>query len=243
MSGMELDSEKKLAYVEVYEALYKLLKDGTFPTGSKLPSEPKLAKMLNVSRETLRQALDLLNDDGMLKKVKGSGNYITDNKRPFVVGLEQIGHPLFKGSMEAFDDVQMEYSIQASNDYQKELLNMDTPVVIAADIWYRKKGVLIGYTFGFIAVETASKYQLDLNDKEKVIEFFKSGVYELAVRSQLQIYPTSAGNTIVAEFAEKAENVAMIQEKIFADELYPIIVNKHYILASEARFELNVMKK
>lgn len=234
---------KKMAYVDVYEELYKLLKDGTFPVGSKLPPEPKLAKMLGVSRMTLRQALDLLNDDGLLKKIQGSGNYVTDHNQNTALGLEQMGHPLLKGSLVTFDDIQTTFCIQASNEYEKELLNIDTPVVIVAHTWYRRKGVLIGYTFGFMAVETVSHYHLDLNKEDQVLDFIRNGIYEEAKRSQLEIYPTSAGKSIVEEFAEKAENVAMLQEKIYGDGLCPIMVNKHYILAAETKFELNIVKK
>ena len=54
LQGKKEVTHKKLAHVQVYEALYKMVEDGTFPVGSRLPAEPKLAKMLGVSRMTLR---------------------------------------------------------------------------------------------------------------------------------------------------------------------------------------------
>ena len=53
LQGKKEVTHKKLAHVQVYEALYKMVEDGTFPVGSRLPAEPKLAKMLGVSRMTM----------------------------------------------------------------------------------------------------------------------------------------------------------------------------------------------
>mgnify|MGYP003517847627 CR=1 FL=1 len=62
-----IDKAKELRYVKVYNKLFKMINEGTFPKGSRLPSEPNLAKSLGVSRTTLRQALSLLKDDGLIK--------------------------------------------------------------------------------------------------------------------------------------------------------------------------------
>ena len=56
-----------MLYTSVYDKLYKMIIDGEYPLNSKLPSEPELAKSFGVSRMTLRQALALLQDDGLVK--------------------------------------------------------------------------------------------------------------------------------------------------------------------------------
>jgi len=50
---------------------------GRYETGEKLPSEIELAHMCGVNRNTLRQALGELSAEGMLKKVKGLGTFVT----------------------------------------------------------------------------------------------------------------------------------------------------------------------
>lgn len=47
-----------------------------YPLFSKLPTEVELAKSYNVSRATVRQALDLLQQDGIIEKKWGSGNVV-----------------------------------------------------------------------------------------------------------------------------------------------------------------------
>ena len=50
---------------------------GEFSKNDRLPSEPDLARDLGVSRTTLRQALTLLQEDGLIKIIRGKGNFIT----------------------------------------------------------------------------------------------------------------------------------------------------------------------
>src|SRR5437588_715146 len=50
---------------------------GEFRAGAQLPSEPDLARSLHVSRSSLRAAMTLLEEDGLLRRLQGSGTYVT----------------------------------------------------------------------------------------------------------------------------------------------------------------------
>lgn len=52
---------------------------GTYSPGDKLPTELDLAGMYCVSRQTVRQALEKLESDGLISKVQGSGSYISES--------------------------------------------------------------------------------------------------------------------------------------------------------------------
>ncbi|WP_328558979.1 winged helix-turn-helix domain-containing protein [Streptomyces coelicoflavus] len=53
-------------YRRVADQLLAELRDGTVPPGERLPGERRLAEHFGVSRETVRQALDVLRRDGLL---------------------------------------------------------------------------------------------------------------------------------------------------------------------------------
>ena len=55
-------------YDKVRENLLSKIKDGTYPEGQTIPSELELAQIYGVSRPTVRQALQLLADEGYLEK-------------------------------------------------------------------------------------------------------------------------------------------------------------------------------
>jgi len=63
-------------YRQVSDALVKSLSDGTYRPGEQIPSEDKLCETYGVSRVTLRTAVNLLVEDGKLKKLHGKGTFV-----------------------------------------------------------------------------------------------------------------------------------------------------------------------
>lgn len=63
-------------YVQVAQRLYQAIRRGEFPVGSTLPTEVQLAQLHNVSRQTIREAIDLLRQDGMLSTRKRVGTRV-----------------------------------------------------------------------------------------------------------------------------------------------------------------------
>lgn len=61
---------------QVYEQLKHLLIEGEWAPGTKIPSENELAEMFNVSRITVRQALQKLNALGLLETRFGEGSFV-----------------------------------------------------------------------------------------------------------------------------------------------------------------------
>ena len=60
----------------VATSLRDAIADGSLPSSGKLPSEPALAAMLGVSRATLREAITLLEAEGLVDRRHGSGTYL-----------------------------------------------------------------------------------------------------------------------------------------------------------------------
>lgn len=63
---------------------------GELSAGERLPSEPELARRMHVSRSSLRAAITLLEEEGLLRRVHGSGTYVND--RPLL--RDDISHNL-----------------------------------------------------------------------------------------------------------------------------------------------------
>ncbi|MGW6389142.1 GntR family transcriptional regulator [Streptomyces sp. NPDC055103] len=85
---MAVSGQRRRPVVALYERIADAVHDGTYPPGSTLPSEPKLAAELGVSRPALREALLLLQEDGVLTVRRGVGRTVND--RPPRRGFEHI---------------------------------------------------------------------------------------------------------------------------------------------------------
>ncbi|MFE4858549.1 GntR family transcriptional regulator [Streptomyces sp. NPDC056670] len=85
---MAVGGQQRRPVVALYERIADAIHDGTYPPGSTLPSEPKLAGELGVGRPALREALLLLQEDGLLSVRRGVGRTVND--RPPRRGFEQL---------------------------------------------------------------------------------------------------------------------------------------------------------
>lgn len=68
-------------YLIIYEELAERIQNGTYRPKTILPSENELAEIYNTSRETIRKALNLLAQNGMIQKIRGKGSLVLDLKK------------------------------------------------------------------------------------------------------------------------------------------------------------------
>lgn len=235
--------QKELRYVTVYNKLFKMINEGTFEEGSRLPSEPELAKFIGVSRTTLRQALALLQDDGLIKNIRGKGNFIIKSEVNKNIGLEKIGHPIYKSLDQDIDEVELTLRIEPSTDYFNKVLVKNTAAVVLIDRWYKYKGTAVAYTFTLIPIETISLFNIDLNDKKQVKNFLENTLYEVANDVLLEIKYSTSGNFASKQYPIACEDkFYLIQETIYKDNEFPIVSNKHYLPIKSTSIKFHPIK-
>ena len=66
---------------QVADQLEKMIADGVYKVGEKIPTEPELTQMFSVSRNTLREAIQSLTSAGILQVKQGDGTYVRSNDR------------------------------------------------------------------------------------------------------------------------------------------------------------------
>lgn len=67
-------------YIQIHDQIKSEIEQGIWKIGDRLPSERELAVKFNVSRMTLRQAIQNLADEGILERKIGSGTYVAREK-------------------------------------------------------------------------------------------------------------------------------------------------------------------
>ena len=69
-------------YEQLLNDLRQSILNGSLPKGSRLPSEAKLSSQTGYSRQTVRQALDILEKENLIIKKHGSGSYVSGARLP-----------------------------------------------------------------------------------------------------------------------------------------------------------------
>jgi GntR family transcriptional regulator len=78
-------------------ALHKQLADilregihnGTYAPGDQLPSEPRLAQIHELGRETIRRALDILKAEGLITSTFGLGTFVREPQEYTLIKLRR----------------------------------------------------------------------------------------------------------------------------------------------------------
>ncbi|ANF96689.1 GntR family transcriptional regulator [Paenibacillus bovis] len=226
-----LSRGKRPLYISVYDELFKQIMNGTLPAGSRLPSEPELAKRFEVSRMTLRQALALLQDDGLVKSYHGKGNFVTGaTHRDASLGLEKLGNPLYKCHTETIDRVELKFRLDLESDYTQEVLGRRAAAVVAAERWYWSDEQIVAYAFTFLAIEAVSELGMDLQNEPLLLDTLEHGVYDLASSSLIEVKRASAAPVSVHKYKmDIGEGCDLLLESVHINEQYPVLYNKYYI--------------
>lgn len=76
-AGKTVDKRSKLpAYAQLANILRTSISQGEYPPGGRLPAEAALAKMNGVSTMTARQAVSVLEEEGLVSRAQGKGTYV-----------------------------------------------------------------------------------------------------------------------------------------------------------------------
>ena len=87
---MKNTNQEGLKYQKLYNWAHTLITSGVIRNMDKFPSEPSLQKKFGYSRQTVRTALQQLEEEGLITRVRGSGTYVSyegqtiDDDRPRV---------------------------------------------------------------------------------------------------------------------------------------------------------------
>lgn len=73
---MEIENK---AYLKVIHHIKKLLLSNKLSLGDKLPTERELSEILNLSRNSIREAIKIMESMGIIESRHGSGNYLVGN--------------------------------------------------------------------------------------------------------------------------------------------------------------------
>ncbi|AQP54767.1 GntR family transcriptional regulator [Vagococcus penaei] len=151
-------------YIQIHDQIKQEIHEGKWKIGDRLPSERELSETFNVSRMTLRQAIQTLADEGILERKVGSGTYVARKK----VQETMLGTTSFSDIVRSQGSVPssktLSYFVTKPSSSEMEQLNLaeDTTIIKMERIRYADD-VPICFEVASIPYDLISSY-----DKQEV---------------------------------------------------------------------------
>ena len=157
----KIGEQSLLKYEKLYNWGRTLITSGVIQNEDKFPSENILQKKFGYSRQTVRTALNQLEAEGLIKRVKGSGTYVSyegnlrNGERPRIgLILSYFSDYLFPRVYDGIDSVMKEAGYDIDVAVTKNRLNDEALYL---------EGLLNGNVAGFIIEGTRSFFRIRIS--------------------------------------------------------------------------------
>ncbi len=101
-------------HTQISEWLRDQIETGKFKAEEKLPSENELAKKFDVSRVTIRRALQSLESEEIIYRCQGLGSFVSDDRTSHnLIQLTDFNEDMKKAGLDATSDVRRFVSVDA----------------------------------------------------------------------------------------------------------------------------------
>ncbi len=193
---------------KVATQLKKAISQGVFRVGEKLPSQPELAEMMGVSRPSIREAIQILELQGMLESIKGGGTTVRN------VAEQSIKNPI-----EIFLD-----------EDKRSIIDL-TEVRALMEVWAARKAAI---TRSDQEADQMLKYLLEMEQDFKAYEIRP----EIDVKFHMEIASATHNvifaHLIDSVFQLITRAIELAREKVFLDRDDQRLILQHHRSVYEA---------
>jgi len=236
-------NDKTSTYQRLQNELSELILDA--PLGSKLPSEPKLAEELGVSRATLREAMRTFESQGLLRRRQGSGTFVVGPSQVIESGLEVLE------SIEAQAD---KLGIEVSMG-RLEITHLEATPDLAEKLDLEVSTALIQVQRVILTDDAPTAYLVDILpegilDTEIIATRFTGSVLDLLIQicdpplaiSKTEISAIHAPPDVAKALEiQRGDTLLLLKAILFDEEGIPIDYSHSYFLPGN--FRLHIIRK
>jgi GntR family transcriptional regulator len=231
-------------YLQISAWLKELIQAGRYKTGEKLPSEIALSKMCAVNRNTLRQAISVLVSEGMLRKEKGTGTFVSSSTPVLLKHtLRQISSfrdDLNEAGMAEKSIILSKGIEEAKEHVAKALILRPTNKVVVVRRLRTGNDLPLIYEETYLS-STMFKNILDMDLTGSMYKLFLERFNVILTRSEQRMRAVNLKGKIAAYLSLPDNAAGLYMESItFNDNNIPIEVLCAYYRADKYVFEVEV---
>ena len=247
--GVILVTQAQPKFLTIYNTLYEEIQMGKFPGGESLPTEKVLCKSFGVSRMTLRQAIKLLTEDGVVESIRGKGHFVVSQHRDHSTSsMAHLAHPLQQMSREAMTLEAIHYRVDLESEYTNHLFQNRPSAVVAMERYYVCEGNASKKTdamcFTFIPINVIDLYEVSTQDETAVRAFVEEQIYQYAAQSDLKFSMTQKPHFAHDGYTfDGGDYCWLVVETLYNGHESPVMINKWYVPNGQADINVTRMKE
>lgn len=208
--------DRQTKYGDLIHYLENLIAEGKLNAGDRLPSENELTERFGISRQTVRKAIGLLEEQGTVRRVRGSGTYVSFDRREnlgrrnrIAVMTTYVESYIFPKTIQGIEKILFErgYSVQISftNNTLEREKNVLTDLINRDDV----AGIIVEGTKSGLPNPNLYLYRQLMNRKIPIV-FINTFYPELEV-PHVSLNDVKAAETAVNYLIGKGhENIGAI---------------------------------
>jgi len=206
-------------YYQIAGLIRNNILEGTWPAGSQLPTENRLARQYGVSRPTIRNAKAMLEDEGYIHSIKGSGCYVNGQKTwktqpPTLDNLNDIFH---YGTQMSFK-IHEFGMVSNTAEINDKLKNPQDRFVfqIRGTRWFH--GAPISYVVYYLPFRFGSRIPLESLDENPFIPQLEKMAGIRVIEGVQNISMGRANARVAKHLGLKKGNAVLVVKTVYFDE-------------------------
>ena len=215
-------------YVQVYDVLYDMISGGQLKPGDLIPGECALAQHFGVSRGTVRQAIQYLEEDGLLTKHQGRGSEVVDRSKRNHAGLQNYTDMCREFCTVPISRVEAKWIISGAGHWLSEQLQLPKgALTINFDLIYYREDEAVALAQRLIPATWLERCSVDPNSVEEMRAFAIDQVPKLVTDSRAEI---TIHTEVIPEISRSGEIPCFSISEIASDgEGRPVGHFKNYL--------------
>lgn len=212
------------------------------PAGSRLMSEPELAKQMGVSRATLREAMRTFETQGLIRRRQGSGTYVVGKFEAIETGLEVL---------ESIETMASRLNLEVSvSDLHVDQVDADKKTADALCVEegkrvtrvrrvMRAQGRPVAYLIDLLAEDVLKPSDLPSDFSGSVLDFLLASGKELQL-SRADISATNATADVAKPLEIQRDDVLLLFESQLYDSKGTVVdYSLSYFIPGYFHFHVN----
>ncbi|MGH2581581.1 MAG: GntR family transcriptional regulator [Anaerolineales bacterium] len=207
--------------------------------GDRLPTEPKLAQMLRVSRATLREAMRTFETQGLIQRRQGVGTFVVHPTQVMDTGLEVL-ESIESMARRVGLAVQMgKYQVETRDANQVEKENLKTEHVHQVSRVIEAEGRPVAYLIDIVPGDLLSESELKQEFTGSVLDLFLKRGAPTVGSADTEIHAAAVESDVARALRiQRGDVVLHFRSSLFSLDGAVIGLTRSYFLPGYFRFHV-----